>query len=113
MRRLKNVENSREVRRVWKRRFCVEDVQSEFGIDRKTAVLVLRTLGVVDPERFELPPPPEEDLRRIALIDALLEAAPYLASDELAAVCADARGLSISGSRARWRVRPVKERRAA
>lgn len=121
MKRLPHVPNSRQVRKVWNKRFSLEDVKGAFHLDTKQAVLVLRTLGVIDPERFEQPPPPREEISRLAVIDGLLDGACYLTSDELAeelarpltqvdydhaAVCAEARKLKISGSRASWRIRP-------
>ena len=126
MKRLPHVPNSRQVRRVWNKRFSLEDVKASFRLDTKQAILVLRTMGIIDPERFEPPPPPKEEITRLSLIDSLLEGSVYLDSDDLAeelgrpltqvdydhaAVCAEARRLKISGSRASWRIRPERDRR--
>ena len=126
MKRLPHVPNSRQVRRVWNKRFSLEDVKSAFHLDTKQAILTLRTLGIIDPERFEPPPPPKEEIARLDLIDSLLDGSVYLDSDDLAeelerpltqvdydhaAICAEARNLKISGSRASWRIRPDRDRR--
>ena len=111
----------RGLRSLWNRTKCIESVMEAFNLKRREAVSALKKIGVVDPEHHEDPISPQDEILRQKAIDDLLTGAPFLSSGdlqeefgrqtttvdyELAAICAEARGLKIKGSRTRWEIVP-------